>query len=174
MRRGITFTVGAADRARLEAVVADRNRSQKHVWWARIILLIADGVGTTGIERRTGKGKTCVWRWQERFMREGVHGLLRDKTRPSGKPPLATTVIERVIALTGNDPPGEATHWTAAAMAKSVGISVSSVQRIWRAHGSQPHRVHLFKLSNDPPSPPSCATLSACTSTHPPTPSCCR
>ena len=60
-------------------------------------------------------------------MREGVHGLLRDKTRPSGKPPLATTVIERVIALTGNDPPGEATHWTAVAMAKSVGISISSV-----------------------------------------------
>ena len=79
MRRGITLTVDAADRARLEAVVADRNRSQKHVWRARIILLTADGVG---IERRTGKDKTCVWRWQERFMREGVHGLLRDKTPP--------------------------------------------------------------------------------------------
>ena len=150
MRRGITLTVDAADRARREAVVADRNRSQKHVWRARIILLTADGVVTTGIERRTGKDKTCVWRWQERFMREGVHGLLRDKNAPSGKPPLATTVIERVIALTGNDPPGEATHWTAVAMAKSVGISVSSVQRIWRPHGLQPHRVHLFKLSNDP------------------------
>jgi len=61
MRRGITLTVDAADRARLEAVVADRNRSQKHVWRARIILLTADGVGTTGIERRTGKDKTCVW-----------------------------------------------------------------------------------------------------------------
>jgi transposase len=91
-----------------------------------------------------------VWRWQERFMREGVDGLLRDKTRRPGKPPLATTVIERVVALTGSDPPGEATRWTAAAMAKSVGISISSVQRIWRAHGLQPHRVHLFKLSNDP------------------------
>ena len=83
-------------------------------------------------------------------MREGVHGLLRDKTRPSGKPPLATTVIERVIALTGNDPPGEATHWTAAAMVKSVGISIISVRRIWRAHGLQTHRIHLFKLSSDP------------------------
>src|SRR5260221_12905920 len=150
MRHGISISVDAADRARLEAIVADRNRPQKHVWRARIILLTADGVGTTGIERRTGKDKTCVWRWQERFMREGVDGLLREKTRPSGKPPLATTVIERVIALTGSDPPGEATHWTAAAMAKSVGISVSSVQRIWRAHGLQSHRVHLFKLSNDP------------------------
>ena len=150
MRQGISITVDAAARARLAAIVADRNRPQKHVWRARIILLTADGVGTSGIERQTGKDKTCVWRWQERFMREGVDGLLRDKTRRPGKPPLATTVIERVVALTGSDPPGEATHWTAAAMAKSVGISISSVQRIWRALGLQPHRVHLFKLSNDP------------------------
>ena len=100
MRQGIAITVDAADRARLEAIVADRNRPQKHVWRARIILLTADGVGTTGIERQTGKDKTCVWRWQERFMREGVDGLLRDKTRRPGKPPLATTVIERVVALT--------------------------------------------------------------------------
>jgi hypothetical protein len=91
-----------------------------------------------------------VWRWQERFMLEGVDGLLRDKTRPSRKPPLATSVIERVVALTKSDPPSEVTHWTAAAMAKAVGVSISSVQRIWRAHGLQPHRVHLFKLSNDP------------------------
>jgi transposase len=150
MRQGIAITVDTTERARLEAIIADRNRPQKHVWRARIILLTADGVGTTGIEHQTGKDKTCVWRWQERFMLDGVDGLLRDKTRRAGKPPLATGVIESVVALTGGDPPGEATHWTAAAMAKSVGISVSSVQRIWRAHGLQPHRVHLFKLSNDP------------------------
>ena len=81
MRQGISITVDAAACARLAAIVADRNRPQKHVWRARIILLTADGVGTSGIERQTGKDKTCVWRWQERFMREGVDGLLRDKTR---------------------------------------------------------------------------------------------
>src|ERR1700688_5048791 len=74
MRQGIAITVDAADRARLEAIVADRNRPQKHVWRARIILLTADGVGTSGIERQTGKDKTCVWRWQERFMLEGGTG----------------------------------------------------------------------------------------------------
>src|SRR5450432_558347 len=138
MRTGIAFTVDACDRARLEAIVADRNRPQKHVWRARIILLTSAGVGTSGIERETGKDKTCVWRWQERFMLEGIDGLLRDKTRPSRKPPLATSVIERVVTLTKSDPPSEATHWTAAAMAKAVGVSISSVQRIWRAHGLQP------------------------------------
>jgi transposase len=150
MRKGIVVKVTAADRQRLAAIVANRNSPQKHVWRARIVLLTADGVGTAEIMRRTGKSKSVVWRWQERFMQAGVDGLLRDKTRPSRKPPLDRAVIAQVIKLTGGSPPGEATHWTAGAMAKAVGISVSSVQRIWHAHGLKPHQVRQFKLSNDP------------------------
>jgi transposase len=150
MRAGIVVIVTPEDRRRLEAVVRDRNRPQKHVWRARIILLTADGLGTNGIVRETAKDKTIVWRWQERFMHEGVDGLLRDKTRPPGKPPLPQEAVARVLDLTGTDPPGEATHWTAAAMAKAAGISASSVRRIWHAHGLEPHRLRRFKLSNDP------------------------
>ena len=83
-------------------------------------------------------------------MHEGVEGLLRDKTRPSRVPPLGREIADRVVALTLSAPRHEATHWTAPAMAKTVGISVSAVQRIWRAHGLQPHRVRQFKLSRDP------------------------
>jgi len=150
MRTGITFEVTAADRTRLEAIAADRNSPQKHAWRAHIILLTGAGCGTTEIMRRTGKAKTCVWRWQERYMLEGVNGLLRDKTRPSRKPPLAGEAIMRVVGLTLGPPPGEVTHWTASAMAKAAGISVSSVLRIWRGHGLQPHRFRQFKLSKDP------------------------
>jgi transposase len=150
MRSGITIDVTPADRVRLDAVVADRNSPQKHVWRARIVLLSADGRGTAEIMRLTGKAKTCVWRWQERFMVAGVDGLLRDKTRPSRIAPLGAQVADRVVALTLTDPPGETTHWTSAAMAKAASISVSSVQRIWRSHGLQPHRMRQFKLSNDP------------------------
>jgi transposase len=150
MRIGISITVSTPDRRQLTALISDRNTPQKHAWRAQIVLLSAEGVGTKAIMRRTGKSKTCVWRWQERFMQEGVAGLLRDKTRLSRIAPLADTVAERVVALTQSDPPGETTHWTGAMMAKAVGISVSSVQRIWRAHGLQPHRVRQFKLSNDP------------------------
>src|ERR1700716_3443842 len=99
---------------------------------------------------QTGKSKTCVWRWQERFLEEGFEGLLRDKTRPSRIKPLGGEAATRVVALTLGDPPGETTHWTGALMAKASGVSVSSVQRIWRADGLQPHRVQQFKLSNDP------------------------
>jgi len=109
-----------------------------------------DGLGTNEIMRRAGKSKTCLWRWQERFMHEGVDGLLRDGTRPSRLAPLPLAVAERVVALTQTDAPGETTHWTGAAMAKAAGISLSSVQRIWRVHGLQPHRVRQFKLSRDP------------------------
>ena len=150
MRIGISVSLSPPDRKRLQALVNNRNAAQKHVWRAEIVLLSADGVGTNEIMRRTGKSKTCVWRWQERFMQEGYDGLLRDKTRPSRILPLGADVTERIVVLTLQDPPGEATHWTGAMMAKAAGVSVSSVQRIWRAHGLEPHRIRQFKLSNDP------------------------
>jgi transposase len=68
---------------RLQAVVADRNRAQKDVWRAQIILVTAAGCGTAEIMRRAGVSKPCVWRWQRRFMEAGVDGLLHDKTRAS-------------------------------------------------------------------------------------------
>src|ERR1700756_5917649 len=83
MRQGITVQVSEGDHVRLAAIVADRNSPQKHVWRARIVLMTADGVGTTTIMRQTAKSKVTVWRWQERFMAQGVDGLLRAKTRPS-------------------------------------------------------------------------------------------
>jgi transposase len=150
MRPGISISVTPADLVRLRALVKDRNAPQKHVWRAQIVMLSAEGAGTNAIMRETGKSKTCVWRWQERFAAEGVDGLLRDKTRPSRIPKLDPSVAERVVALTMEAPPHEATHWTGSAMAGAAGVSVSSVQRIWRAHGLQPHRVRQFKLSNDP------------------------
>jgi transposase len=150
MRTGISLDVSASDRDRLLAIATDRNSAQKHAWRARIVLLTAEGCGTAEIMRQAGVAKTAVWRWQERFMHEGVSGLLRDKTRPSRIPPLAPEIGDRVVTLTLGPPPGETTHWTAPAMSEAVGISVSSVQRIWRAHGLRPHRLRQFKLSNDP------------------------
>jgi transposase len=150
MREGISIEVSAADRGRLERVVADRNSPQKHVWRARIILATAAGCGTAEIMRRAEVSKPCVWRWQERFMREGVAGLVRDRTRKPGLPPLPPAVVDRVVALTLGDPRGETTHWTGRAMAAASGVSLRSVQRIWAAHGLRPHRVRRFKLSTDP------------------------
>jgi transposase len=150
MRAGIVVNVTRADRRRLEAIVSDRCAPQKHVWRAKIILATADGFGTAEIVRRSGKAKPVVWTWQARFMAEGVDGLLRDKTRKPGKPPLSAEIVQRVIALVTGPPPGETTHWTGRTLAKAAQISLRSVQRILEAHQLEPHRVRTFKLSNDP------------------------
>src|SRR5258708_35823840 len=88
MRTGISLTVTPAIRRHLKAVAANRNSPQKHVWRAQIVLLSAAGVGTNEIMRQTGKSKTCVWRWRESFIAEGLAGLLHHKTPPSRVAPL--------------------------------------------------------------------------------------
>src|SRR6187402_3407633 len=117
MRSGISFTTSSRDRQRLCAVVADPKSPQKHVWRARIVLLSGEGLGTSAIMAATTKSKTCVWRWQERFMQAGVDGLLRDKSRPPGKAPIAPERVAEIVRLTLEPPPHEATHWTLRAMA---------------------------------------------------------
>src|SRR6201982_4200443 len=100
MRKGIEVRLRPGDRQRLEAVVGSGNSPQKHVWRARIVLLSAGGIGTMAIQRQTGKGKPTIWRWQARFMAEGVDGLLHDATRPGRKKPLPAATVERVVEMT--------------------------------------------------------------------------
>jgi Homeodomain-like domain len=150
MRAGIAVTVTPEGRRRFEALVSDRRAPQKHVWRAIIVLATADGCGTAEIMRRSGKSKPVVWRWQERFMQEGFDGLLRDKTRPPGKPPLPADTVQRVVDLALSPPPGETTHWTGRDLAAAAGMSLRSVQRILEAHQLAPHRIRTFKLSKDP------------------------
>ena len=150
MRRGVDISVSPEDRARLKGLVADRNTPQKHAFRAHIVLLTGDGLGTMEIMRRTGQSKPTVWRWQGRYAEAGVDGLLRDKTRPPGRQPLAPAIIRKVVSKTATERPSEATHWSVRMMAKEVGIAPSSVQKIWRDHGLKPHLVRHFKLSTDP------------------------
>ena len=76
MHERTNIRLSAADRSELKAVVANRNSPQKHVWRAKIVLLTADGHGTAEIMRATGKAKTVIWRWQERFRRRRSGGAL--------------------------------------------------------------------------------------------------
>lgn len=146
MRTGISITLTAADFQRLEAIISSGNSPQKHVWRARIILMTGQGMGTHAIMSETGKSKTTIWRWQERFAQEGIDGLLRDKTRPPGKAPISGDRVSKLIRLTLSPPPHEATHWTLRAAAKATGPGV----KIWKAHGLAPHRWRQFKLFRDP------------------------
>ncbi len=172
MRTGVTVDLSPTDRKRLQAIVDDRNSPQNHVWRAWIVLATADGLGTSAIMRTAGVSKTAVWHWQQRFMTEGIDGLLRDKSRPARIAKLADDVAEQIVALTLAEPSGETTHWTGRVMAKVAGVSLTSIQRIWKAHGlariasafsSRPTIQDLWQKS---------ATSSAPMSIRPPTPWC--
>src|SRR5215831_8873649 len=129
MAQTVSILLGVDDRARLVAIVGDRNRPNKHVLRARIILLSADRLPVLSVAERAGVSRPAVWRWQQRFAEEGVAGLLRDKTRPPGTPETSAETAARVVTLTCSEPPHEATHWTGRAMAKATGLSLSTVQR---------------------------------------------
>jgi len=150
MAQTVCVIVSVADRERLAAIAADRNRPRKHVERARIVLTSADGEPVYRVAVRLKVSRPMVWRWQQRFAELGVDGLMRDRTRKPGKPPIPAEAVARVVAATCADPPHEATHWTGRAMASFSGLSLRSVQRIWQAHDLQPHRVRSFKRSGDP------------------------
>jgi transposase len=150
MPQTVCMMVNAADRSRLEAIVSDRNQQRKHIERARVVLASIGDPPVQAVAAEIGVSRPTVWRWQQRFAEQGADGLLRDKTRKPGKPPVSAETVARVVALTCADPPHQATHWTGRAMAKAAGISLRTVQRIWTAHDLQPHRVRRFKRSRDP------------------------
>jgi transposase len=130
MRGNLGLFVSSADRVRLAAIIADRNSPQKHVWRAQVVLMTGDRVGTSEIMRRTGLGKVSVWRWQERYVDEGVDGLLRDKTRPSRIPKLAAAKVAEVIRRTQEE--AVASHGNTVCCLASNGYSIR--------HGVAPRR----------------------------------
>jgi transposase len=150
MAQQVCVVLSAAEREQLAVISADRNRPRKHIERAQIVLASADRHPVQQVAHSIGVSRPTVWRWQQRFSESGVDGLLRDKTRKPGKAPIAAETATRVVAMACTEPPHEATHWTGRAMAKAIGISLGSVQRIWQAHKLQPHGLHTFKRSRDP------------------------
>jgi len=150
MAQQVCVVLSAVEREQLAAIAADRNRSRQHVERARIVLASADREPPHRIAHSVSVSRPTVWRWQPRFAEMGVEGLLRDKTGKPGKAPIAAAQAAGLVALTCTEPPHQATHWTGRAMAKAIGLSLGTVQRIWRAHKLQPHRLRTFTRSRDP------------------------
>ena len=127
MSQTVCPVVTADDRVRLEAIIGDRNRAQKHVARVRIILHSSDRLNVAEIARLSGVSRPAVWRWQRRFAEAGVDGLLREGSRKPGKPAMSDDDVQRLLALTCSEPPGETTHWTGRAMAKVMGVSLPRI-----------------------------------------------
>ncbi len=108
------------------------------------------GVSTSEVMAVLDTTTPTITRWRSRYEADGLPGLLRDAGRPGRKPSLSAATVAGVVELTLREKPPSATHWSTRSMAAIAGISDTSVQRIWKAHGLQPHRVETFKLSRDP------------------------
>src|SRR6266700_5519362 len=141
--------VSPEDRERRVRLVRDRNTPQKIVWRSQIVLLAGEGIGAVEVATRVAKSVLTVRRWRRRYTAKGVDGLLKDATRPSRRKPLAPEKIKQVAHMTLHEKPPNATHWSMRSMAAAAGISHTSVQRIWHAHGLKPHLVETFKVSRD-------------------------
>jgi len=172
MAQQVCVVLSVAEREQLAAISADRNRPRKHIERAQLVLASADRHPVEQVAHSIGVSRSTVWRWQQRFAESGVDGLLRDKTRKPGKAPIAAETAARVVAMACTEPPHEATHWTGPAMAKAIGISLGSTQRIWQAHKPQPHRLRTFK--RDPSLPTSSLMLLGSMSIRLPMRWCCR
>jgi transposase len=143
------FVLERKARLQLQQLIADGNTPQKIVKRARIILMTADGHGVA-IMREVGVSRTTVWRWQEYFAEAGVEGLVKGRSKPPGRKPISAAIKLKVVEKTVKERPVNATHWSVRTMAKEMGISHTSVQRIWAEHDLKPHLVKSFKVSTDP------------------------
>lgn len=150
MAQTVSLFLSAEGRCGLDWIVEDLRRPVKPVQRARIVLLSVDRLPVLEIAKRVGVSRPMVWRWQQRYAEESLDGLLRDKTRPPAIPPMPQAEVHTVVERTLREPPGAVTHWTGRAMAKVMGVSQRTVQRIWAAHKLQPHRIRIFKRSIDP------------------------
>lgn len=138
-----------SEREVLESWVRRRTTAQALAMRARIVLECADGRLNMEVADRLGVARPTVGRWRKRFLEHRCDGLL-DEPR-SGRPrSVSDADVERVITLTLETKPKDATHWSTRSMSKRTGFSKSTISRIWKAFGLQPHRVETFKLSNDP------------------------
>jgi transposase len=143
------LVIDPSERMALDRLIRARTTEQRLAQRARIVVRAAEGVANKRIAAELGVTLMTVLLWRRRFEADRLAGL-REAPRP-GRPPTYTRADrDRVIALTLEPPPDGTTHWSARRIARRVGMSITTVQRVWAAAGLKPHRVETFKFSTDP------------------------
>ena len=143
------LTLSLGEREALERWSRRPKTAQALAQRARIVLACAAGVTNADVSAQVRVTRQTVGRWRARFLKKRLDGLL-DEPRPGAPRKITDAHVERVITMTLESTPREATHWSTRSMAKTCGLSQTAVSRIWRAFVLQPHRSETFKLSKDP------------------------
>ena len=152
MQRGrklTKFTLSPFERERLQSWARRRKTAQALALRAQIILRCAAGKTNTEVAEYFHVTKQTVGKWRSRFLEKRLDGLL-DDPRPGAPRRITDADVERVVTMTLEATPRDATHWSTRSMAEASGMSQTAIVRIWHAFGLQPHRTETFKISPDP------------------------
>lgn len=147
MNQAATITLTDEQRTELERRVRSQTLDARSVRRARIVLLAADGAGNHEIARRLEISRGQVIAWRDRFAKGGIAAIESDLPRSGRKPTIDAAEIVRVTTQTA---PAGATHWSTRKLAAQLGISDTTVLKVWQANGLKPHLVETFKVSRDP------------------------
>jgi len=140
----------SGERETLETLARARSAPHQQVLRARVLLMAADGEANTRIAEEVGVTPVTVRAWRQRFGEQGLAGLDKIREGRGRKPSISEDTIAEIVRLTTTTTPEGSTHWSCRTMAKHVGVSSATVQRIWSGLGLRPHRIDTFKVSNDP------------------------
>ncbi len=149
MRVAPKIILSSEQRGQLQAFARSRSLPLRVVQRAQIVLLAADGKQDLEIAETMNITRQKAGRWRKRFVRLGVPGIQKDAPRPGRTKKVSAAKTQTIIRKTTQEKPDNATHWSTRTMSRAVGLSPSTIGRIWKTHGLKPHRIKTFKLSND-------------------------
>jgi transposase len=150
MRVARTITLTEEQRRTLTKWTRGRSTPARQVLRAKIVLAAADGRENKDIAAELGCTRRTVGTWRNRFAEHGLTGIEQDAPRGGRTPAVRSDKEAEIIRKTTQETPPHATQWSTRSMARAVGVSKDTVQRVWRDNGLQPHRIKNFKVSNDP------------------------
>ncbi len=116
---------------------------------ARLVLACAGGMTNTAVARRYRTTNQTVGKWRKRFIEKRLEGLY-DEPRPGAPRSVTDAEVEAVLVKTLEEKPKGRTHWSTRSMAENVGLSHTTIGRVWRTFGLKPHMTRSFKISDDP------------------------
>ncbi len=148
MRVAPTIQLTKEQRSVLTRLANGRRTEVRIVMRAQIVLAAARGLENREIAAELGVTPETVGRWRSRFAEKSVEGITKDLPRGGRKPTKRSKVEGRIIRMTTQKKPANATHWSTRTLAEKLGVSQSMVHRVWKANGLKPHLVKTFKLSN--------------------------
>jgi transposase len=150
MRVAPPVTLSAEQKVELEKLARSGKTARRVVERSRIVLLAAEGKRNQQIAEICRVTRRMVGVWRRRFVEKGIAGILKDAPRAGRRRCLSAEASAEIIRKTTQETPVAGTHWSTRSMAKVMGVSPSTIGRLWRSHGLKPHLTRTFKLSRDP------------------------